>query len=249
MEPPASTATFPATLRGLSHDPLRVRVTRLLRQAILDGVLQPHEALVEQAIAAELGVSRAPVREAIHALAQEGLVEHVPYKGSRVRSPTPREISEIHSLRAVLERFALDRTVETGQLGADPVLADACRRMEQHAADGDFAALTDEDLRFHRRLIELAEHSLLLDAWDGLEIRIRLVMRIKNTGFHDPLLVARNHRAILHALQSGDSERAATLIVHHVLYDTPPAATVGGGDPRIGTKRLEAEAPEGGNVS
>lgn len=249
MERSESTGTNPAALRGLSHDPLRVRVTRLLRDAILDGALQPHAALVEQGIAAELGISRAPVREAIHALAQEGLVEHVPYKGSRVRSPTPLEIKEIYSLRAVLERFALDRTVEAGHLGADPVLADACTRMEQHATDGDLAALTDEDLRFHRRLIELADHSLLLDAWDGLKIRIRLVMRIKNTNFDDPILVARNHRAILDALQSGDPERAATLIVHHVLHDAPTAATAGGGHERIGTKHSEDVVPQGGNES
>lgn len=223
-------------LESVGHEPLRIRVARVLREAILDGVLEPGEAIVEQAIAAELGISRAPVREAIHALAQEGLIDSVPYTGSAVRHPTPRDVEETYSLRAVLERFALERIGDVGRIGHDSVLEDACARMEDHARAANVVDLTNEDLRFHRRLIELADHDLLLASWHGLEIRIRLAMRLRNATFRDPATVAANHRSILDAFRRGDDPTAAALVRDHVRHGTEIAEA---------DSALTSNAPEG----
>lgn len=238
MVRPAGISRTRSALGAVGHEPLRVRVARILRAAILDGVLEQGEPIVEQAIAAELGVSRAPVREAIHTLAQEGLIETVAYKGSTVRHPTPRDVEETYSLRAVLERFALERIGNVGRIGYDAILEDACARMEDHARDGDVIELTNADLRFHRRLIELADHDLLLASWHGLEIRIRLAMRLRNAAFRDPATVAGNHRAILEAFRRGDDPTAARLVREHVRHgaelveaDSAPNARQPEGDP------------------
>lgn len=212
--------TEPST--RLVHEPLAVRIARRMRHAILDGRLEPGQPIVEQALAAELGISRGPVREALQALAQQGLIDRTPYKGHLVHAPTPREVDEIYSLRTVLERFALERLPDPVEASFDAELVEACRRMEDHARHHDLAALTREDLRFHRRLIQLADHDLLLEAWEALEARIVLAMHVRNARVAPPNQVATNHRQLLTALRSGDLAAASDAITEHVRRDPQP---------------------------
>ena len=80
-----------------------------LRTAIRSGNLRPGERLVERDLAERLGMSRIPIREAIHRLAEEGLVRKLTHRGTFVYAPTLAEIEEISSLRVVLERFVVER--------------------------------------------------------------------------------------------------------------------------------------------
>jgi DNA-binding GntR family transcriptional regulator len=200
---------------GFSHEPLRERVADVLRAAILDGTLAPGSALVEKAIAADLDISRAPVREAIRMLAQEGLVDSVPYKGSSVRKLSARDVTEVYSMRGLLERYAIRRLLsEPGD--AIRRLYDVCDAMQRSAEADDLKGLSEHDERFHRTLIEQADHDLLLDLWGLIGLRARHIMGLRNAQLRDPLRVAANHRAIVDAIASGDLDRSLALMTAHV---------------------------------
>jgi DNA-binding GntR family transcriptional regulator len=209
----------PSFTDGFSHEPLRERVADVLREAILDGALPPGAPLVEKAIAQDLAISRAPVREAIRMLAQEGLVESVAYRGSSVRRLRARDVTEVYSMRGLLERFAartvLAAATSDPHAGLDH-LRDICDEMQRCAEVDDLQGLSSADRRFHRALIDLAGHELLLDMWSLIALRARHVISLRNAQLRDPQRVAANHRAIVDALAAGDLERSLTLITEHV---------------------------------
>src|ERR1700693_4514536 len=99
----ALTTGLPKRRLGEDHSSLHDRVVTELRQAILSGRLKPGERLVEGRLADELGVSRNPVREAIRALASEGLIEVTARRGAAVATMTEQEARETIELRALLE--------------------------------------------------------------------------------------------------------------------------------------------------
>lgn len=201
---------------GFSHEPLRQRVAAVLRDAILAGSLRPGAPLVEKAIAEELEISRAPVREAIRSLAKEGLVESIPYKGSRVRVLHARDVQEVYSMRGLLERYAV-RQLLTAPTPPDLApLADACTAMETAAAAGDAGGVNAADEHYHRTLIALADHELLLGMWNLIELRARHAMGLRNVQLGDLRAVAANHRAIVDAMRAGDLERSLRLVTEHV---------------------------------
>jgi DNA-binding GntR family transcriptional regulator len=205
-----------AYAEGFSHEPLRSRVATVIREAILSGSLLPGAPLIEKTIAEDLEISRAPVREAIRMLAKEGLVESIPYKGSRVRVLHARDVHEVYSMRGLLERYAVRQV-----LAADPAvdlaaLDAACVAMEAAAQAGDAQALTAADERFHEALIALPDHELLLGMWNLIELRARHVMALRNVQIGDLGIVAANHRAIVAALRGGDLERTLRLVTEHV---------------------------------
>lgn len=205
-----------AYAEGFSHEPLRHRVATVIRDAILSGSLLPGAPLIEKTIAEDLDISRAPVREAIRTLAKEGLVESIPYKGSRVRVLHARDVHEVYSMRGLLERYAVrqvlsaDRRVDLAPLDA------ACAAMEDAADARDALALTAADQRFHEALIALPDHELLLGMWNLIELRARHAMALRNVQIGDLNVVAANHRAIVAALRAGDLERTLHLVTEHV---------------------------------
>lgn len=204
---------------GFNHQPLRTVVANALRDAILDGSLMPGDSLVEKTIAEELEISRAPVREAIRMLAEEGLVESVPYKGSRVRSLSRRDVREVYAIRGLLERFALELVLKEGPADMSELEA-ACMEMERAATVGDARALNEADERLHRSLIEMADHELLVTLWSQIELRARQILALRNDQIGDLTTVAVNHRSIVTAIAAGDADRAKQLIEEHVASGT-----------------------------
>ena len=101
-------------LDPIEQMPLRLRVAERLRSAIVTGKLRPGDPLTETALAVQLNVSRAPIREAIQDLENDGLVETVPYRGKRVKPLTVQEVIEICDMRQYFEVMAVRRIVEGG---------------------------------------------------------------------------------------------------------------------------------------
>jgi DNA-binding GntR family transcriptional regulator len=204
--------------------PLRVQVAERLRSAIITGRLRPGEVLTEIGLAEQLGVSRAPIREAIQDLENDGLVETLPYRGRRVKPLTVREVSEIRDMRQLFEVAAVRRILARG-VAVDALWA-PCRAMEAAAVSGDREALIAADEAFHRTLIQLSDHQLLAQLWAGLYLRIHQIMSLR----HDRNVVltdiAGTHPPIVEALESGDAVRAVRLVSEHfdALADFDPAS-------------------------
>ena len=157
-------------LRPIDDLTVREQVFNRLKDHIVSGEISPGTRLTEQGLAASLGVSRGPLREAIRELVDIGLIVSIPYKGISVRSITRKDLEELYSLRTTLESFAFRlcwerRTPET--------LDDLRRRNAALVAtvdDGaDPALAIDQELHLHSWCYELSDHSLLLKSWRRIE--------------------------------------------------------------------------------
>ena len=202
-----------AGIAKIENVPLRVEVAEMLRNAIVNGKLKPGTPIVEMALAEQLNVSRAPIREAIQILENDGLIETVAYKGKRVKPLTSKEIEELYSLREQFEVFAIRRIIESGTDASE--LRGHCDDMREAAEAQNFEGLMAADEAFHRSIIRLSNHDLLLSLWNNLYLRVRQVMALRNSANRDLRAVARNHPPIVDALEAGDVARATALISEH----------------------------------
>ncbi len=200
----------------INNVPLRKKVADVLREAILSGELKPGDALVETTLATQLGVSRAPLREALRSLSKDGLIETVPYRGTTVKTLSQKDIEEIYSLRVLHESFALKRIIERNRPSDVKILEQICITMEKAAHKQDLEALNQADDNFHRQLILLAEHDMLTVIWDQLALRVRQIMTLRNKLNENPMEIAMNHPPIVQAIQAKDYAQATALIERHV---------------------------------
>lgn len=153
-------------LKPIVDETRRGQIVRHLRQLIVNGNVQPGERLTETRLADQLGVSRAPLREAIRDLVDSGLVESLPYKGLFVRSVTRQDLEELYSLRTALEQFAFQQCWAK----RDPK---ARADLEQRHADllseidrnEDTERAIELELHLHDWCYELAGHALLQKTW------------------------------------------------------------------------------------
>lgn len=219
----AAAGAAPA-LGPIEQTPLRVQVAERLRSAIITGRLRPGTALVETTLAEQLNVSRAPIREAIQDLENDGLVETVAYRRKRVKPLTVREVAEICEMRERFEVMAVRRILDRGT-AVDPLWA-PCGAMEEAATRGDREALVAADEAFHRTLIQLSDHQLLAQLWAGLYLRIHQIMSLRNDQEVDLADIAGTHPPIVRALEAGEVEEAVRLVSEHAdaLADFDPAS-------------------------
>jgi len=205
-----------ATLGTVDTRPLRQQIADTIERAILDGEIRPGEALVEMDIANRLGVSRAPVREALQMLARTSLVEAAPYRGTTVRPLTRTDVEEVYSLRTLHETFALRRAMALDAAGAAAELRAVCDHMHDIAAARDWAALATQDVRFHETLLRRASHALLLDVWRDVHLRVRQIMALRNRLNPDSMEVFYRHLPIVEAIEAGDVETAVRRLEEHI---------------------------------
>ena len=187
-----------------------------LRESILTGDLAPGTALIEKNLADEFGVSKTPIREALHHLSHIGLVDLETAKGATVHTLTSDEIKDIWEMRQYLEPLALelsiphltDEDVET--LGA--LLVDA----KVAISNADLKNLSRLNTEFHEMLYYRAENHLLVRWLDSLSDRRRLVsMHIWNNENHSAD-EWQEHQAILQAIESRDIGKASQALKNHI---------------------------------
>jgi DNA-binding GntR family transcriptional regulator len=210
------TLSPPVGLPALADTDLVGQVARLLTEAVVQGRLPPGSKVVEAGIARELGVSRAPVREAARLLEQQGLLVASPRRGFFVRKFAADDIDDIYDLRLCVERHA-------GVLAArnlTPETRDMLRRqidvLHQTAELEDPARQVEEDYRFHRLICEVAANRRLLRLFDDLASEMRMVIGLIGRLYDDPHEIARTHEPVLAAIEQGHPERIVAHIDHHI---------------------------------
>ena len=137
-----------------------------IREMIIKKELKSGERIVETRIAKMLGISQAPVREALKELEVMGLVEIKPYSGCYVVPIDKKKLLQIYSLRTMLESFAAKQ-------GAENISETVIKQMEKHiksmkkaAANMDTAALVESDVLFHREIVKVANNKTLERMWE-----------------------------------------------------------------------------------
>jgi DNA-binding GntR family transcriptional regulator len=184
-------------------------IADILREAIFNRAYRPGERLREERIARRFNVSRAPVREALAALEQEGLVRRTPNKGAIVPALSAKDAQEICSLRGALEVLAVGLAVHRATVEHLARLAESIAAQEKAESAEQVALL---DLEFHEIIVRAADHARLLDSWLGLRSQIRLLLVQRNLCEPGNIpWTPRSHTRLLRALRDRDEGRAVKL--------------------------------------
>jgi DNA-binding GntR family transcriptional regulator len=206
-------------LRPVSQQTLGAEAAEHLRSAIRNGSLPPGTRLVERELAQRLGVSRIPVREAIHQLVEEGLVVKIPHRGTFVYAPSNEELEEIASLRVVLERFVVERVIANWQPHHEAQLRQLVQEMWRAASDEDRRRVFELDTQFHHTLWEIAEHHILLEVVSSLRSRISRFLYEATIALPPSELEEHvgGHEELIEAFRGADVMSTKDAITHHIL--------------------------------
>ncbi len=189
-----------------------------LRDVILAGEVKPGERLIEERLTQQLGISRPPLREAMRLLQREGLVHLLPRRGATVAPLSRRDVWEIETFRAALDRMA----VELGVPVSDPERLEACRdairQMEEATREHDWGRLVRAGSGFHLTVAALPGHLRLEEAYRNLQHQLRLYMAMNSrTRRRDESIEehVERHRRLFRLIEAGDRDAVlAELAVH-----------------------------------
>jgi len=207
------------TLRKSKNNtvPVREKTYEFLKERVLSGRFKPGERLTEEYLAAELGVSRTPIREALHKLELEGLVRPLETRGFCVSQDTKEEIEEIFEIRTILEGYALRyvcKHVQEDTLNRlDAIIAKAEKAYQNHKIDAVFKYNT----QFHDTLHGLIAHKPRLL---GLIVDLRqYVLRYRKDTLQHVHGVRRSidgHHKLMLALRLGDPDLCERIMREHI---------------------------------
>jgi DNA-binding GntR family transcriptional regulator len=200
----------PQTLEKIDRIPLRERVYQLVQRAIVSGELHPGQRVRDLDLAAQLGVSRTPVREALQRLEDEGLVETLPGASTRIMPLDTQAAREAFPVVAVLHALATRLAVET-LTGQDFVsLRQANESLVAALEAGDVTRAIQADGRFHDVFIRASANSEIRHALDRLVPKVRRLeyAQFSSLAGHTSVL---QHQAIITACEQRLSAQAASL--------------------------------------
>lgn len=206
----------------VQNTPLAEQAREKIRASILDGTLRPGERLTIEQLAAELGVSRTPVREALKALEQDGLVHLLPHRGAVVEAVARDEVHHRYTIRAMLEGYAAELACKADSAKIAKELEAVCDKLEavvKRAKPNDNAAI--------QRMSELNRefHGLIRDG-SGSRTLVRLLDALRNpvsytySHWRDPQRREASlaiHREIAKAFQRGNPRQTRKLMEQHIL--------------------------------
>ena len=203
-------------LRLLRSESLSSVVQDEIEQRVLSGALEPGSRVNENGLAAELGVSRGPIREACRGLVEMGLLFVIVNRGFFVREVTRKEAVDVYDVRASLMRLAgetlASRITETQLAVLDALIAD----MDRAEAAGEFETFYDLNREFHDRIVDFAENDRLRALCDGLVKELHLYHRrslLQGGGLN---VSNDEHKDILKAFRSRDPARAGAAMERHI---------------------------------
>lgn len=197
--------------------PVREKTYEYLKEKVLSGQFKPGERLTEEHLAAKLGVSRTPVREALHKLELEGLVKPLETRGFCVPQDTREEIKEIFELRTILEGYALRYVCENISKGVLKKLDATIAKAEGAFKKGKVASVFKYNTEFHDTLHGLISHKPRLL---GLMVDLRqYILRYRKDTLQYANGARRSidgHRKIMMALRLGDPDLCERIMREHI---------------------------------
>jgi phosphonate utilization transcriptional regulator len=205
------------TITLLQTSSLASVVQAELERLILAGELAPGDKLTEMTLAARLGVSRGPLREAFRMLEEAGLVRTEKNRGVFVRDIPIEEAVEIFDLRAAMDELVGRRLAESITPAGLKEVRGLVDTMERAARAGDARGYHLLNLHFHDRLVEMAGNGKLTAIYRKLIKELSLFRRLNLAEGGTLPLSAGEHRAIVKAIAAGDVEAAGRAMFDHVM--------------------------------
>src|SRR3974390_998027 len=204
-----------AAIQLVQSSSLPALVQAEIEQLILRGELAIGQRINESELAVRFGTSRGPVREALRALEECGLVRSEKNRGVFVREISVAEADEIYDLREVLDDLIGQRVAERATAENLAELKSLLSDMERATANGDVSGYHLLNLKFHDRLVDFAGNSRLSDVYRLLTKELLLFrLRGLQEGGGFAVSVA-EHKAIVKAIGGGDAQRAGRLLRQH----------------------------------
>jgi DNA-binding GntR family transcriptional regulator len=211
--------------KNRSEASLDILAWRCLFDRLMKGVYSPGERIKETPLAAELGISRTPVRAAIRRLANEGFLDITAHAGAVVKSPSRKQVEDLYEVREILECHAVKTVAEKGNSGTIREIEEAFRDMKKivkRSGKGKmsqkiFKVFLDADFRFHARILEGAGNSELVRTANRARLFERLALSKRDgLGNKESLSAKRYHEKILKAILAGNSRQAADVMSEHI---------------------------------
>ncbi|PLX85420.1 MAG: GntR family transcriptional regulator [Desulfuromonas sp.] len=184
-------------------------------QLLLTGELKPGEQLKENLLAAHMGISRAPIREAMQELTMNGLVDYRPQVGNFIPVLTPKQIVDSYSTRGVLEGYVVMSTCSEFSAAELTSLDDLVDRMEDAARCGERKLVVDTGGEFHDLLISHCDNAQLLDYTNRLSLKLHILFYKHWGTLYSVAEIGGRHRAIADAVRSLDEGRIEQVIRDH----------------------------------
>ncbi|MFC1407258.1 MULTISPECIES: GntR family transcriptional regulator [Streptacidiphilus] len=212
---PAAPAARTPQLKSIS---LREQAREAVRTQIVLGQIEPGQVTSVITVAAELGVSVTPVREAVMDLANLGIVEVIRNRGFRVPVLTDHDLEEIFRLRTMLEVPAMAEVVQALDGAPVPRFRQLAQEITDAAREGDLTAFLDLDRQFHLGLLELLGNRRLVTIIGQLRDQARMQGLQKLADQGELTRSGEEHLDIIDAIESGNGELASQLMRKHLAH-------------------------------
>jgi len=211
--------------RGRAADSVE-RIYGIVKEFAIDFRFRPGEKINEAELAAQLGVSRTPVRAALNRLESDGFVVSVPNKGFYARNLTPDAVRDLYELRAAVEcaafKLACERASDAEIEATVAAWEDHCGLTEQ----GSWAKIALVDEAFHMALTRLSQNAQMASALEALASRIRFFRRVNLEVTAQRAESYQEHAELIDALRRRDAARGAAILEKHIRLSSAHAVDV-----------------------
>ncbi len=196
--------------------PLRDVVFRSIRNAILKGELEPGERLMEQRLALKLGVSRTPVREAIHMLEKEGLAVTIPRRGAQVARMTEKDLEDVLEIREALDDLAVSTASKRVRDEDIERLSKIMVRFEKAVSQGGVREIAEADEEFHNEIYRIAGNPKLSVIVQNLKEQMYRYRYEYIKDKTDCQVLIKEHKNIIKGLKEGDVNYVRQAMQEHL---------------------------------
>lgn len=220
-------------LERLERGSLSEKTYEAIRGSIISGRLDPGERLIETDLAEDLGVSRAPIREAFRRLAEEQLVVERPRHGTYVREFAAKDFVDVYNLLGANESLAV-RLIVRNRPSLEP-LRRIVEEMVEAADQEDLPRVVEVELEFHRKLFSIADNRQLDNVFRLLSGVVGMALSLDDASYDDVTKIASEHypllEAIEEAIETGNQKRAVYAIRSHLRASVGAVMSRLGGEP------------------
>jgi DNA-binding GntR family transcriptional regulator len=201
----------------IEKESISSRVYSHIKESILSGAIASGAHLLEAQIAKQMGISRAPVREAFLQLEADGLVEARANQGTFVRDLSNDEVWEIYTARSLIEGYAASLAAKRATPEDIEFLRQALDEVLDTAKKGDYQSTVVADFNMHRLIWQISGHKIIFEILQRLEKQIRMFMAVQAPLFEHLYDSVKDHKEIFECISRGDHEAAKSSIEAHII--------------------------------
>jgi len=202
------------------------QVVDYVYQLLLTGELNPGDQLKETLLAEQMGISRAPIREAMKELIINGLVDYRPQVGNFVPVLSPKQIIDSYTTRGVLEGYAIMQTCKQFSAEEFDKLDNYVEQMERYANKNNHKMVIDTGGDFHDLLISKSDNVQLLEYTDRLSLKLHILFFKHWSKLYSPSEIGQRHREILDSVKLHDTDLIEKVVRQHYAETGTKIATL-----------------------